>query len=244
MTRHVVETMGTVASIDTDDAALVSAVIAAFARWEDTFSLYREHTELSRIVAGTLALTDASDLVRSTYGTALEWSSRTEGAFTPHRPDGVIDLDGIVKALAIAEAGAILDASGAPWVINVGGDILASARADDAPLTLGVIDPADRSSVLTSIGLRGRRRAMATSGSTERGDHIWLGGLAAPAEFVQVTVIADDIVTADVLATAVVAGGRAALDSLADRFDIDVLTIDRAGALLATPGLRSSLTTR
>jgi thiamine biosynthesis lipoprotein len=244
VTRHVVATMGTVASIDTDDAALVSAVTAAFERWEGTFSLYREHTELSRIAGGTLALMDASELVRSTYASALEWSSLTHGAFTPHRPDGVIDLDGIVKALAIAEAGAILDASGEPWVVNVGGDILASVRTDDAPLPLGVIDPADRSSLLTTIGLRGRRRAMATSGSAERGDHIWLSGSAAPAEFVQVTVIANDIVTADVLATAIVAGGRAALDSLAARFEVDVLTIDRTGALLATPGLQSSLTTR
>lgn len=244
MSRHVVATMGTVASIDADDASLVDKVSAVFDRWEDTFSLYREHTELSRIAAGALALMDASEFVRSTYASALEWSSRTDGAFTPHRPDGVIDLDGLVKALAIAEAGAILDDSGGPWVVNVGGDILASARADDPALQLGVIDPADRSSILTTIRLRGPRRAMATSGSTERGDHIWLGGSAAPAEFVQVTVLANDIVTADVLATAIVAGGRAALDSLADRFDIDVLTIDRAGALLATPGLRSSLTTR
>lgn len=244
MTRHVVATMGTVASIDADDESLVDAVAAAFERWEGTFSLYREHSEMARIAAGDLRLPDASDLVRETYASALEWSTRTDGAFTSHRPDGVIDLDGIVKALAIAEAGTILDASGAPWVVNVGGDILASARADGEPLALGVVDPADRSSVLTSIALRGPRRAMATSGSTERGDHIWLGGSMAPAEFVQVTVIANDIVTADVLATAIVAGGRAALDCLTDRFDIDVLTIDRGGALLATPGLRSSLTTR
>lgn len=241
--RHVIETMGTVATIDCDPALLVD-VEAVFERWEAAFSLHRPDAELARIAAGTLTLSACSVLVRDTYEAALEWSTRTDGAFTPHRPDGVIDLNGIVKALAMAEAAVLLDAAGSAWQINVGGDILASARVDEPPVTLGIIDPADRRDLLTTVELRGSRRAMATSGSAERGDHIWLGGFSAPAEFVQVTVIADDIVTADVLATAIVAGGADELDRLTDRFDVDVLTVDRAGRLQATPGFRSALTTR
>ena len=52
----------------------------------------------------------------------------------------------------------------------------------------------------------------------------------------QVSVAAADLVTADVLATAIVAGGRAALDELTGRHDIDVLAVTRDGGLLATPG--------
>ena len=83
--------------------------------------------------------------------------------------------------------------------------------------------------------LGGTRRALATSGSAQRGDHIWRGGELAPADFVQVSVMADDIVTADVLATAIVAGGPAALDDITDRWDVDVLTVARNGRLMATP---------
>ena len=73
------------------------------------------------------------------------------------------------------------------------------------------------------------------------GDHIWLGGSTGPAEYVQVTVVAGDIVTADVLATAIVAGGRSGLDEITERWDVDVLAVDRTGAMVATPGIRESL---
>ena len=54
--------------------------------------------------------------------------------------------------------------------------------------------------------------------------------------FVQVSVAADDIVTADVLATAIVAGGEAALDELSSREPVDVLAVRRDGTMAATPG--------
>jgi thiamine biosynthesis lipoprotein ApbE len=50
-----------------------------------------------------------------------------------------------------------------------------------------------------------------------------------------VSVAAPDIVTADVLATAIVAGGDAALDELTSREPIDVLAVRRDGTLTATP---------
>jgi thiamine biosynthesis lipoprotein len=73
------------------------------------------------------------------------------------------------------------------------------------------------------------------------GDHIWLGGELRPAQFTQVSVMADDIATADVLATAIVAGGQAALDEFADRWPIDVLAFRRDRAALATPGFRRAI---
>ena len=55
------------------------------------------------------------------------------------------------------------------------------------------------------------------------------------------SVLAADIVTADVLATAIVAGGRDTLDRSTVSYDIDVLAVDAAGALTATPGFRALL---
>jgi thiamine biosynthesis lipoprotein len=83
----------------------------------------------------------------------------------------------------------------------------------------------------------GTRRALATSGSAERGDHIWTAGTRG-AEFVQVSVAAADIVMADVLATAIVAGGTAMLHRATDHWDVDVLAVRRDGELLGTPGFR------
>ena len=56
------------------------------------------------------------------------------------------------------------------------------------------------------------------------------------ASFVQVSVAAGDIITADVVATAIVAGGEATLDELTGREQVDVLAVRRDGSLVATPG--------
>jgi thiamine biosynthesis lipoprotein len=51
-----------------------------------------------------------------------------------------------------------------------------------------------------------------------------------------VSVIADSIVTADVLATAIISGGQVSLDDSTARWPIDVLVVRRNGELLASPG--------
>ncbi|MGV8883895.1 MAG: FAD:protein FMN transferase [Rhodoglobus sp.] len=240
--RHVFETMGTVASIELSDEFLsyIPELESVFRRIDERFSLYLPGSELSAIAAGRLDLSQSSARLRGSYERALLWRSATSGLFTPHRPDGVIDLNGIVKAEATEEAGEVLDSAGCEsWAINVGGDILVRENGDEWPT--GIADPDDAGALLGSVGLDGTRRALATSGSAQRGDHIWLGGSPGPAEFVQVSVIAGDIVTADVLATAIVAGGPDALDDLCDRWPIDVFAVDRSGTFRVTPGFRRSL---
>jgi thiamine biosynthesis lipoprotein len=242
--RHVFVTMGTVVSLDVSDAdaaAPVELVERVFADADARFSLYREDSELSRINAGGFGLLDASPELREAYELASDWRVRTGGAFTPTRPDGLLDLNGVVKALAMRDAGSVLDDAGCrDWTLVVGGDLLASGSGSGgAPWVTGVVDPADRTALLCAIELREPRRAMATSGAAERGDHIWLVGMAP--EYLQVTVVADDILTADVLATAIVAGGESMLRAACGRWDIDVLTVDVAGGLTATPGFRAAL---
>ena len=102
------------------------------------------------------------------------------------------------------------------------------------PWAIGIVDPLDRDALVTAATLRGSRHACATSGSAERGDHIWTIG-ATSAVFAQATVLADDIVTADALATAIIAGGKAALDRSCATWNIDVMTIDHAGNIRMTP---------
>ncbi|TFB73788.1 FAD:protein FMN transferase [Cryobacterium glaciale] len=262
--------MGTVVSLrlaySAAAAEIGELVETVFRRWDEQFSLYQDDSELSRVARGDIRLTDASQGLRNCYALALDWRDRTHGVFTPHRADGVIDLSGVVKALAIAEAGAALSTSGlANWSINAGGDVLVSGQPDDrfeawesaagamptghrvaAPSAVSenpewvvaIVDPADRGEVIASVPLRQPLRAVATSGSAERGEHIWTASNGEPSPFRQVSVFAADIVTADVLATAIVAGGETTLNELTERFAIDVLAVLRDGQLLATPGLR------
>lgn len=244
-------TMGTIASVDIAGAgdSDITPVREVFDRLENRFSLYREDSELSRVARAELQLTRASGELRSVYQRAVEWRSATSGAFTPHRPDGVLDLDGIVKAIAIEEAGSVLRDRGCEnWCLNVGGDVLTAGSPPDLERwRIGIVDPADRAVLLCSVGLAAGHPAIATSGTAERGEHVWrsAGSVETFAQdsFCQVTVIAADIVTADVLATAILSGGASFLDTATARWDIDVLAVTSAGELSMTPGMKRRLAT-
>lgn len=228
------ETMGTVVSLRGAAPEAASAVRAVFAGYDHRYSLWDPASMLSRIAAGWLRLLDAPEEIRDVYALALSWRDRTGGAFTPHRPDGVVDLSGVVKALAIQDAGEVLDAGSDDWMLSAGGDVLVrgSSRADE-PWSVGVVDPARRDTVVGVVRLVGSRRSVATSGTAERGEHIWRRSVPT---FVQATVVADDIVTADVLATAAVAGDEDDLRRLTADGDVDVLAFGADGTVWATPG--------
>ncbi|MFJ4219479.1 FAD:protein FMN transferase [Curtobacterium luteum] len=238
MSVQTFETMGTVVSLRGATPEAASAVRAVFAGHDHRYSLYDPASVLSRVAAGSLRLADAPQEVRDVYALALEWRDRTGGAFTPHRPDGVVDLSGVVKALAIQEAGAVLDRASSDWLIAAGGDVLARGRLVEPsePWSVGIVDPARRDTVVGVVRLEGTRRAVATSGTAERGEHIWRRSTPT---FAQATVVADDIVTADVLATAVVAGDADDLRALTADGSVDVLAFGVDGTVWATPGARS-----
>lgn len=231
--------------------AASAAVERVFAGLDETFSLYRPDSEASRLARGELSLRDSSAAMRDRYAEALGWRLRTEGAFSPERPDGVLDLSGLIKGYAIGQAGEALRSRGiTDWCLNAGGDVLVMGSpvpGSGTAWAAGVVDPLDRSALLAAceLGGPGPRCALATSGSAERGDHIWAAGAgsrtagSSGAGFAQVSVAAADIVTADVLATAIVAGGTAMLHRATDGWEIDVLAVRRNGELLATPGFRA-----
>jgi thiamine biosynthesis lipoprotein len=250
--------MGTVVSLtvpgalagspSTDDelAAAAAVVERLFLELDQTFSLYRPGSEASSMAFGGLTMREASASMRERYAEALEWRLRTEGAFTPERPDGVLDLSGLVKGHALRDAGTSLRALGRlDWCLNAGGDVLVSGSpkpGSNEPWKAGIVDPLDRQKLAACYPLPadGHHAALATSGSAERGDHIWTtDGVGGKSAFVQVSVAAADIVTADVLATAIVAGGMPMLDRAADGWDVSILVLRADGELLATPGFRA-----
>lgn len=226
--------------------AATAVVEQVFAELEAIFSLYRPDSEASRMARDELRLSAASDSMHARYAEAAKWRLLTGGAFTPDRSDGVTDLSGIVKGHAIREAGTTLLALGLrDWCLNAGGDVLVNGSPTpgrEEPWLAGIVDPADRRTLLTAfpLGAAGSSMAaLATSGTAERGHHIWTPGLAQ-GPFRQVSVAAADIVTADVLATAIMAGGHRTLDLAVEGWDVAVLAVENDGGLLATPGFRLS----
>ena len=237
----------------TPDVLLLEGATAAvervFTGLDAIFSLYRPDSEASRMARGEVTLRDASAAFRARFEDATGWRLLTEGFFTPERPDGVLDLSGIIKGYAIGQASSALESAGIEdWCLNAGGDVLVNGSPSPGtgtPWLAGIVDPQARGALLSGfpLGGTGRFAALATSGTAERGDHIWRTGPGRTEvrrnEFRQVSVAAADIVTADVLATAVVAGGRRMLDWATDSWDVEVLAVLGSGELLATPGFHS-----
>ena len=210
MTVDVWEVMGTVVSLRIPDRfsdsapAAVAGVRTVLDMYDRTYSMYRDDSPLSQLARGEVQLGELDDDVRDTYARAIEWRNRTGGAFTPHRGDGVIDLSGIVKADAIAAGAEVLRAHGIDeFSLNVGGDIVV-AGPNTWPTAIG--HPTNPSDTIAGVTLDATWCAIATSGTFDRGEHIWRKVTDGPT-IVSATVISHDIVTSDVWATAIISGG-------------------------------------
>ena len=239
--RHVFETMGTVVSVVAPGGRLTDQVrddvFSAFHALDERFSLYRPDSEASAVAGHRLLLRDASPDYRSAYDLAAGWTHVTDGAFTAHRPDGTIDLSGVVKALGIRDAGTVLSRTTADWCLNAGGDVLVSGQERPGkPWVVGIVDPDDRSRLASQFTCSPQFPAVATSGVAERGEHIWRVG--GEATFTQVSVAASDIITADVLATAILAGGPRTIELATSGRRVEVLAFTAEGSVWATTAFR------
>jgi thiamine biosynthesis lipoprotein len=242
--KAVAEVMGTVISIDVrtpgmDAPAIETAIETAFEALREAdrrFSLYREDSEVSRAARGELHSDGFSPDLREVLDIGARFERASGGVFSLH-PAGRLDTNGVVKGWAVDRAGRVLLASGATdFCINAGGDVLARGSAGEASpepsgWNVGVRSPWHPERMLAVLGVRDA--VVATSGGYERGDHIVNGvsGLAASA-LASATVVADDLTTADVLATAVFAWGPEGVDWAASAYRCSVLAVLPDGELL------------
>src|SRR4051794_10774652 len=176
--RRVESIMGTTVSIDVREPlvepAVLDAVVEQLRDVDARFSTYREDSEVSRLACGELELEACSLEVRHVMAACDHLAITTGGAFDArrHRRDGRLDPSGFVKGWAIEEAAWLIDAAGGRnYWINAGGDIVARGQAEPGkPWRVGIRHPdrADRVAAVLTVS----DRAIATSGSYERGEHI------------------------------------------------------------------------
>ena len=215
-----------------DEQVERAAVRDAFDRMHDAdrrFSRYLPDSEVSRYDGGgrqhaTCARSSAS---RSASASSPAAPSRVR------RPDGSLDTDGVVKGWAAQRAADTLTAAGlTTFCLNAGGDVV--VRGEPEPgrgWNVGVRDPSDPQSFLTVLEVRDG--AVATSGTYERGEHVWDGRTGQAATGLRsATVVAADLTTADVLATCVLALGPDGIAWAAQHGAAAVLAVDADGELL------------
>ncbi len=209
--RRVHHVMGTTVSLDVRSPFVGDAVIdEVFAQLDDIdarFSTYRPDSEVSRLARGELREAEASLDVRHVLAACDHLASVSGGAFDARhqRADGRLDPSGFVKGWAIEEAAWRIDsAGGRNYWINAGGDIVARGEAEPGRAwRVGIQHPGKRDRVAAVLAVSDR--AVATSGSYERGEHINdpRTGVAAPAGLRSVTVVGPRLAFTDAYATAI-----------------------------------------
>lgn len=193
-----------------------AATAVVFERWEAAFSLFRPESEISRVNASLAEVVAVSPFFASTLQVALDAAAETNRVVHPaiggevrvagtivRREPGVrLDLNGVVKALAVDDAAGSL---GGPGFVSCGGDL-----AVRGPVDVGL--PGGGAVRVLEGGL-------ATSGTATRGRHLVDPATGAPSEsaWEQVTVSGATCLAADVAAKAAFLHGDDGPDWLDER---------------------------
>ena len=240
--RHLETVMGIPMSVDVrDDLDAAPTVEAAFRVLRDAdrrFSAYRSDSEVSVLNATRSDPATASADLREVAALGTAMADASGGAFRVRTPDGLWDLDGVVKGWAADRAARVLSASGIRhFCLNAGGDIAVSGSPGDGrPWNVAVRSPELPGGVLAVLSVTDS--GVATSGAYERGAHIVDGRSGLPASGLRsATVVADDLTTADLLATAVFALGEEGLPWALAHGARGVLAVAADGRLLGLGAL-------
>lgn len=241
--RFLETVMGIPMSIDVrdagDPAAAAGRAFAVLREADERFSAYRPGSELSRVNARGGDLAGTSDAFREVVALGSAMADASGSAFRVRRPDGRWDLDGVVKGWAADRAARVLAGHGLhDYCLNAGGDVaVAGSPGDDRPWHVAVRSPESADTMLAV--LEATDGGVATSGAYERGAHIVDGRTDEPATGLRsATVVADDLTTADLLATAVFALGPHGVRWALGHGARAVLAVAADGTLLGVGDLR------
>lgn len=237
---------------------LIQKACAILHEADRVFSLYKPESPLSQLARGQARVPELEPVVSEIWDACQKWEAETDGWFSAFTPERIFDPSGLVKTWAARNAArALLDGGQSDFTLNAGGDVFVAPDASsDRDWRIAISKPisiADAAAgVLTVVDLKNTgMNSLATSGTAERGHHIWnpktydfasVGQALGPNEkIVQVSVIAADLVEADVLATASFAEGIRAIERLNARTNVEALFVTDTGQFAATDGFLNLL---
>ncbi|HEU5373969.1 MAG TPA: FAD:protein FMN transferase [Ktedonobacteraceae bacterium] len=210
--KHTRLIMGMPITLEVVDATVTQAdldqIFAFFVSVDETFSTYKETSEISRINRGELSAAQASSVVSTILAFSEQTRQDTQGYFDIHR-DGIIDPSGIVKGWAIQQAAHLLEEQGFQhFFIEAGGDIQVAGNNHGKLWRIGIRNPFNRHENVKVLALTDR--GVATSGTAIRGQHIYnpYDRTTPIRDIVSLTVIGPNVYEADRFATAAFAMGR------------------------------------
>lgn len=191
------------------DAAWES-VVAELRRVDRVFSTFRADSVVSTLRRGGQHV--VADDVAEVIDRCLEARRLTEGAFDPWAAPGGFDPSGLVKGWTADRCADIVRRHGfRSFTLDAAGDLTCRGSIPGGDghrgWPIGIAHPDDPRAVAAVVDVRDA--AIATSGVSQRGEHVLDPRTGAPARGArQATVIGTDGALADALATALLVSGR------------------------------------
>ena len=211
---------------------------------DETFSTYKPNSEISKINRGELVERQYSPDMRKIFKLAEQTKRETHGYFDIYNPEGYIDPSGIVKGWAIWQASLMLEREGyRHFFIDAGGDV--QGRMIDQhsqPWRVGIRNPFNHQEIVKVLHIT--NQGLATSGTYERGQHIYDPHEPGKniTDIVSLTVIGPNVYEADRFATAAFAMGSAGINFVESLDGFEGYVIDKAGIATLTTGFEQYVT--
>ncbi len=218
-----------------DEKGGCESVFAYLTYIDEKFSTYKSDSEISKINRGEIAPDAYSADMQEIFKCAAQTKKESNGYFDMCAPNGFCDPSGVVKGWAIWKASDILKQAGHDYFfIDAGGDIQARVPDELHEWRVGIRNPFKKEEVIKI--LRITTEGVATSGTYERGSHIY--NPKSPeqpiTDIVSLTVVGPNVYEADRFATAAFAMGRAGINFIEAMPGLEGYSIDAKGIATQT----------
>jgi thiamine biosynthesis lipoprotein len=218
--------------------AIFNDVYDYFKHIDETFSTYKDSSEITAINNGTLPLEHASEEMRLVFAMCEETKRETNGYFDIRTPRGIYDPSGLVKGWSIWNAAKLLEKKGFKnFYIDAGGDIQPHGHNEDGtPWAVGIKNPFNQNENIKVVYVG--EEGIATSGTYIRGNHIYdpRDGNRPVSGIVSLTVIGSTVHDADRFATAAFAMGADGIRFIEQLSGYEGYIIDKNGIATMTTG--------
>jgi len=220
----------------------IDKVFEYFTYVDETFSTFKPKSEISKINNGSLSPENYSADVKEVFSLCDKTKQETNDYFDIVNNKGLLDPSGLVKGWAIFNAAKLLKNMGYEnFFVEAGGDIQVSGLNEEGkPWAVGIRNPFNVKEIVKTVHLK-NGEGIATSGSYERGTHIYNPKDRSMnlAEIVSLTVIGENIYEADRFATAAFAMQRDGIHFIEKLNGFEGYSIDNKGIATMTSGFET-----
>ncbi len=218
--------------------AATKKVFEYFHYVDEKFSTYKEGSEISKINRKEIKESDWSGDMKTVFALSEKTKMETNGYFNILTPEGLFDPSGLVKGWSIYNAANILAELGFKnFYVDAGGDIETKGKNENGEVwSVGIRDPFvnDKSHIIKTVFIS--NCGMATSGTYERGQHIYNPhvGRVPLNDIVSITVIGPNVYEADRFATAAFAMGNEGINFIERLDGFEGYSVDKNGIATET----------